>query len=320
MIQSVSKIKSNNNFFSSGWICVNKPMNLSSFDVVRRLKKIFSLNKVGHAGTLDPLATGILPIAFGNATKTIPYLVSSKKKYRFTILWGVKTLSHDLEAEIIEENNFVPTENNIKKILSNFEGKIFQRPPKYSAVKVDGKRAYNLARKGIDFAINEKKVKLYDITLLDSKNNKTEFSTTVGKGFYIRSLVRDICKKLGVLGVISSLERYELGPFSLENTFSLETIEKLVHIAPAGMVGGDLLIPLSEVLDDIPALLISDKEAKRIQQGQSFFNDYLHKNSKLGSEVLLLKDKRPIGLATVGENSFKPKKVFSEEIFNLRSI
>ena len=99
MIQSGSKIKSNNNFFSSGWICVNKPMNLSSFDVVRRLKKIFSLNKVGHAGTLDPLATGILPIAFGNATKTIPYLVSSKKKYRFTILWGAKTLSHDLEAE-----------------------------------------------------------------------------------------------------------------------------------------------------------------------------------------------------------------------------
>ena len=156
--------------------------------------------------------------------------------------------------------------------------------------------------------------------MLDHKNNKTEFSTTVGKGFYIRSLVRDICEKLGVLGVISTLERYELGPFSLENTFSLETIEKLVHSAPAGMVGGDLLIPLSEVLDDIPALLISNKEAKKIQQGQSFYNDDLHRNSKLGSEVLLLKDKRPIGLATVCENSFKPKKVFSEEIFNLRSI
>ena len=152
------------------------------------------------------------------------------------------------------------------------------------------------------------------------KNNKTEFSTTVGKGFYIRSLVRDICEKLGVLGVISSLERYELGPFSLENTFSLETIEKLVHSAPAGMVGGDLLIPLSEVLDDIPALPISDLEAERFQQGQIILNNNLIEFSGLGSEVLLLNNKKPIGLAIVGENSFKPKKVFSEEIFNLRSI
>jgi len=320
MIQSRSKIKSNNNFFSSGWICINKPMNLSSFDVVRKLKKFFSINKIGHAGTLDPLATGILPIAFGNATKTIPYLVTSKKKYRFTILWGIKTSSHDLEGEIIEKSDSVPTKNNIQKIIHHFEGEIYQRPPKYSAVKIEGKRAYTLARKGINFDIKEKKVKLYELVILDHKNNKTEFSVTVSKGFYIRSLARDICDKLGVLGVISSLERYELGPFSIENTFSLETIEKLVHSAPAGMVGGDLLIPLSEVLDDIPALLISNKEAKRIQQGQSFCNDDLHRNSKLGSEVLLLKDKRPIGLATVGENSFKPKKVFSEEIFNLRSI
>ena len=114
MIQSPSKIKSNDNFFSSGWICINKPINLSSFDVVRKLKKFFSLNKIGHAGTLDPLATGILPIAFGNATKTIPYLVSSKKKYRFTILWGIKTSSHDLEGEIIKKSDSVPTKNNIK--------------------------------------------------------------------------------------------------------------------------------------------------------------------------------------------------------------
>ena len=320
MIQSVSKIKSNNNFFSSGWICVNKPMNLSSFDVVRRLKNFFSLDKIGHAGTLDPLATGILPIAFGNATKTIPYLVTSRKKYRFTILWGVKTSSHDLESEIIERSDSVPTKNDIQKIINNFEGEIYQRPPKYSAVKIEGKRAYKLAREGINFDIKEKKVKSYELILLNHKNNKTEFSVTVGKGFYIRSLARDICEKLGALGVISSLERYELGPFSTENTFSLETIEKLVHSAPAGMVGGDLLIPLSEVLDDIPALPISDLEAERFQQGQIILNNNLIEFSSLGSEVLLLNNKKPIGLAIVGENSFKPKKVFSEEIFNLRSI
>ena len=316
MIQSLVKLKSENNYFSSGWIFVNKPKNVSSFDVIRKLKKIFSIKRIGHAGTLDPLATGILPIAFGSATKTIPYLVSSKKEYRFSISWGIRTTTHDMEGEVIDESNFVPSKEDILDAVSDFKGEFYQRPPKYSAVKINGQRAYKLARSGIDFNIKEKKVKLYELIIKDHKKNKTEFLAKVGKGFYIRSLARDLCEKLATSGVIDSLERTELGQFSLENAFSLETIEKLVHSAPAGMVGGNLLVPLSEVLDDIPALLISDKEAKRFQQGQSFSNNDLLKYSKLGREVLLLKDNRPIGLATVGENSFKPKKVFSEEIFN----
>ena len=316
MIQSLVKLKSENSYFSSGWIFVNKPKNVSSFDVIRQLKKIFSIKRIGHAGTLDPLATGILPIAFGSATKTIPYLVSSKKEYRFSISWGIRTTTHDMEGEVIDESNFVPSKEDILDAVSDFKGEFYQRPPKYSAVKINGQRAYKLARSGIDFNIKEKKVKLYELILKDHKKNKTEFLAKVGKGFYIRSLARDLCEKLATSGVIDSLERTELGQFSLENAFSLETIEKLVHSAPAGMVGGNLLVPLSEVLDDIPALLISDKEAKRFQQGQSFSNNDLLKYSKLGREVLLLKDNRPIGLATVGENSFKPKKVFSEEIFN----
>lgn len=316
MIQSLVKIKSENSYFSSGWIFVNKPKNVSSFDVIRQLKKIFSIKRIGHAGTLDPLATGILPIAFGSATKTIPYLVSSKKEYRFSISWGIRTTTHDMEGEVIDESNFVPSKEDILDAVSDFKGEFYQRPPKYSAVKINGQRAYKLARSGIDFNIKEKKVKLYKLILKDHKKNKTEFLAKVGKGFYIRSLARDLCEKLATSGVIDSLERTELGQFSLENAFSLETIEKLVHSAPAGMVGGNLLVPLSEVLDDIPALLISDKEAKRFQQGQSFSNNDLLKYSKLGREVLLLKNNRPIGLATVVENSFKPKKVFSEEIFN----
>ena len=316
MIQSLVKLKSENSYFSSGWIFVNKPKNVSSFDVIRQLKKIFSIKRIGHAGTLDPLATGILPIAFGSATKTIPYLVSSKKEYRFSISWGIRTTTHDMEGEVVDKSNFVPSKEDILDAMSDFKGEFYQRPPKYSAVKINGQRAYKLARSGIDFNIKEKKVKLYKLILKDHKKNKTEFLAKVGKGFYIRSLARDLCEKLRTSGVIDSLERTELGQFSLENAFSLETIEKLVHSASAGMVGGNLLVPLSEVLDDIPALLISDKEAKRFQQGQSFSNNDLLKYSKLGREVLLLKDNRPIGLATVGENSFKPKKVFSEEIFN----
>ena len=316
MIQSLVKLKSENSYFSSGWIFVNKPKNVSSFDVIRQLKKIFSIKRIGHAGTLDPLATGILPIAFGSATKTIPYLVSSKKEYRFSISWGIRTTTHDMEGEVIDESNFVPSKEDILDVVSDFKGEFYQRPPKYSAVKINGQRAYKLARSGIDFNIKEKKVKLYELIIKDHKKNKTEFLAKVGKGFYIRSLARDLCEKLATSGVIDSLERTELGQFSLENAFSLETIEKLVHSAPAGMVGGNLLVPLSEVLDDIPALLVSEKEVKRFQQGQSFSNNDLLEYSKLGREVLLLKNNRPIGLATVGENSFKPKKVFSEEIFN----
>ena len=303
---------SNEGYIVSIW----KDPDWTSNDIIRFLKPQVKPLKIGHAGTLDPLATGILPIAFGSATKTIPYLVSSKKEYRFSISWGIRTTTHDMEGEVIDESNFVPSKEDILDAVSDFKGEFYQRPPKYSAVKINGQRAYKLARSGIDFNIKEKKVKLYKLILKDHKKNKTEFLAKVGKGFYIRSLARDLCEKLRTSGVIDSLERTELGQFSLENAFSLETIEKLVHSAPAGMVGGNLLVPLSEVLDDIPALLISDKEAKRFQQGQSFSNNDLLKYSELGREVLLLKDNRPIGLATVVENSFKPKKVFSEEIFN----
>jgi len=307
--------------FSGGWMSIYKPKEISSFSALKKIKKKFLIKKIGHAGTLDPLASGVLPIAFGAATKTIPYLIASKKKYKFSIQWGIKTSTHDLEGEVIDRSDLRPSKENLLKVIKGFEGEIYQRPPRFSAVKVNGKRAYQLARNGEHFSLDMKKVKIYDIILSNyNKNNDSEFIITCSKGFYIRSLVRDICKKLGVLGTVNMLERQEVGPFSLENTFSLENIENLVHIAPAGMVGGNLLIPLSEVLDDIPALPISDLEAKRFQQGQIILNNNFIKFSGLGSEVLLLNNKKPIGLATVSENSFKPKKVFSEEIFNLRSI
>ena len=307
--------------FSGGWMSIYKPKEISSFSALKKIKKKFLLKKIGYAGTLDPLASGVLPVAFGAATKTIPYLMEAKKKYKFSIKWGVKTFTHDLEGEVIDRSDSRPSKESLLKVIKVFDGEIHQKPPRFSAVKVNGKRAYQLARGGEQFSLDVKKVKIYDLILSKfNKNKDSEFIISCSKGFYIRSLVRDICKELGVLGTVNMLERLEVGPFSLENTFSLENIENLVHIAPAGMVGGNLLIPLSEVLDDIPALPISDLEAERFQQGQIILNNNLIEFSGLGSEVLLLNNKKPIGLAIVGENSFKPKKVFSEEIFNLRSI
>ena len=322
MIQGLNEDNySEKRHFSGGWMSIYKPKEISSFSALKKIKKKFLLKKIGYAGTLDPLASGVLPVAFGAATKTIPYLMEAKKKYKFSIKWGVKTCTHDLEGKVIGRSDSRPSKESLLKVIKVFDGEIYQKPPRFSAVKVNGKRAYQLARGGEQFSLDLKKVKIYNLILSKyNKNKDTEFIISCSKGFYIRSLVRDICKELGVLGTVSMLERLEVGPFSLENTFSLENIENLVHIAPAGMVGGNLLIPLSEVLDDIPALPISDLEAERFQQGQIILNNNLIEFSGLGSEVLLLNNKKPIGLAIVGENSFKPKKVFSEEIFNLRSI
>ena len=302
--------------FSGGWLSIYKPKRITSFSALKIIKKKFLLKKIGFAGTLDPLASGVLPMAFGAATKTIPYLISSKKKYKFSILWGTKTSSHDLEGEVVDESDLRPSKKNIIDVIKEFEGEILQKPPKFSAVKVNGKRAYKLARNQENFTLQKKKVKIYDISVINHKDNITsEFTVTCGKGFYIRALARDICHKLGVLGTVNTLERLEVGPFSIENTFSLETIDNLVHSAPAGRVGVNLLIPLSKVLDDIPALQIGDKEAERFQQGQIIFDYNLSSNSSSGSKVILLNNDKPIGLADICENSFKPKKVFSEEIF-----
>ncbi|MFL2834325.1 MAG: tRNA pseudouridine(55) synthase TruB [Alphaproteobacteria bacterium] len=317
MILNLNQINiENDKSFSGGWVSIYKPKQITSFSALKIIKKKFLLKKIGFAGTLDPLASGVLPIAFGAATKTIPYLVSSKKKYKFSILWGTKTSSHDLEGEVVDQSDLRPSKNDIIDVIKKFDGDILQRPPKFSAIKVNGKRAYNLARNQEHFTLQKKRVKIHDISLINHKDNiSSEFIITCGKGFYIRALARDICHKLGVLGTVNTLERLEVGPFSIENTFSLETIVNLVHSAPAGTVGVNLLTPLSKVLDDIPALQIGDKEAEKFQQGQIIFDYDLSSSSSLGSKVILLNNGRPIGLADICENSFKPKKVFSEEIF-----
>tara|TARA_B100000427_G_scaffold261611_1_gene226143 strand:- start:36 stop:989 length:954 start_codon:yes stop_codon:yes gene_type:complete len=317
MILNLNQIHiENDKSFSGGWMSIYKPRKITSFSALKIIKKKFLLKKIGFAGTLDPLASGVLPLAFGAATKTIPYLVSSKKKYKFSILWGTKTSSHDLEGEVVDQSDLRPSKKDIINVIKKFNGDILQRPPRFSAIKVNGKRAYNLARNQEYFTLQNKRVKIHNISLINHNDNiSSTFIITCGKGFYIRALARDICHKLGVLGTVNTLERLEVGPFSIENTFSLETIVNLVHSAPAGTVGENLLTPLSKVLDDIPALQIGDKEAERFQQGQIIFDYNLSLSSSLGSKAILLNNDRPIGLADICENSFKPKKVFSEEIF-----
>ena len=305
-----------NNFNYHGWLTLNKPINISSAKAVNIIKKIFNVKKAGHAGTLDPLATGVLPIAINTATKTIPYLVNTEKTYKFIIKWGEQTDTDDTEGETIKKSNNRPLEQDIKKILKFFIGNIEQRPPRFSALKINGKRAYKLARNKDEFKISSRLVKVLDLKLLKCiDDNFAKFEVTCEKGFYIRSLARDLSLKLGTFGHVYALERTKVGRFNIKDAFPLETLEKLVHSAPAGKLAEDFLLPLDCVLDDIPALYISDEKAKMFCHGQAINKKLSSDYIPNGSDVLVKNREISLGIAVFFEESLKPKKVFSNFIY-----
>ena len=305
--------KKNSNI--DGWFILDKPVNISSAKAVNAVKKCFNIKKAGHAGTLDPLASGVLPIAINSATKTIPYLVNTVKTYRFIIKWGEQTDTDDSEGEIIKKSDHRPIEKSIKKILKFFIGKIEQTPPRFSALKINGERAYKLARNKEEFEIKSRTVNVQDLKLLKCINSElAEFEITCEKGFYIRSLARDISLKLDTVGHVYSLKRTKVGQFYIKDAFPLETLEKLVHSAPAGRMAKDFLLPLDCVLDDIPALHISDEEAKMFCHGQAINKKISSDYIPNGSDVLVKNRERSLGIAVFFEESLKPKRVFSNFI------
>ena len=298
-----------------GWLILINPIKISSAKAVNILKKIFNIKKAGHAGTLDPLASGVLPIAINSATKTIPYLVDTKKTYKFRIRWGEQTDTDDSEGVIINRSDSRPIENDIKESLKYFVGNIKQVPPRYSALKIKGKRAYKLARQNEIFSIPPRDVKVLDLKLSNIINNDlAEFEVTCEKGFYIRSLARDISLKVGTFGHVNALERTKVGRFHLKDSFTLETYEKLVHSAAAGMIDKYFLLPLDCVLDDIPALNISDEEAIMFCYGQAISLNISTDNIPMGSDVLIKNREKSLGIAVFFEKTLKPKKVFSNTI------
>ena len=251
-----------------GWLSVYKPIGISSFSVVRKLKKKFSLNKVGHGGTLDPLAEGVLPIAIGKTTKLIPFINSDIKEYEFVIKWGEQTSTDDSEGKIIYHSKNIPLEKNIKSKLKEFTGEILQKPPKASAIKINGTRAYKLFRDNKNFEIKEKKVQIYSSELLKifDKNLKAKIRISCGKGFYVRSFARDFAESLDTKGHIYSLKRTKVGKFTIKNANLLDDLLKI----------GQSLSEFkgfhksSSMLDDILAYeLDSEKDKISISQGKS---------------------------------------------------
>jgi len=251
-----------------GWLILDKPEGPSSNGCVGRIKRLTGAAKVGHGGTLDPLASGVLPIALGEATKTQQFAMDHTKTYEFTIRWGISTASQDAEGEVTAESDVRPTQADIEAALPQFIGEIEQVPPVYSAVKVDGERAYKLARCDEDVTLQPRTVRIDELRLLDCPDSDhANLEMVCGKGTYVRALVRDLALHLGAEGHIRRLRRTAVGPFLIEKAFSLERFDGDGD-SDAALLLSEFLLPVETVLDDIPALALTEQEARRLRQGQ----------------------------------------------------
>ena len=294
-----------------GWINLYKPKNISSFKAINKIKKKFSIKKIGHAGTLDPLAEGILPIALNSATKLIPSINNDIKTYNFEITWGSQTSTDDSEGETIFRSSNFPEKKHIEKKIKKYIGYIDQVPPKVSAVKINGKRAYKLVREKISFDILPKAVFVQNIKLIKHKKNITNFNIECGKGFYIRSLARDLAKDLKTFGHISSLRREKVGKFSAETSILLDDLLKIGQ----RQLEINWILPSISMLDDILALEILDtKDIENLSFGRSIMID----KNILKDHVSKVEDQKQIFLSNKGDiisigkligNLFKPNRI-----------
>jgi tRNA pseudouridine55 synthase len=250
----------------SGWICLDKPYDLTSTHAVSRVRRAFNAQKAGHAGTLDPLATGILPIALGEATKTVPFLVDADKAYRFTLAWGETTATNDREGEVTARSGVRPSVAEVEAALPAFVGEISQVPPAYSAIKVGGERSYDLARAGQAVELAPRRVTIHSARVAEAPDaDHVTLEIACGKGTYVRAIARDLAELLGACGHVSDLRRTRVGGFTEQSAVTLEFLEDLGHKARQS----EALLPVETALDDIPELAVTAEDAFRLKQGRS---------------------------------------------------
>ena len=294
-----------------GWINLYKPKDITSFKAINSIKKKFSINKIGHAGTLDPMAEGVLPIAIGKATKLIPYISNMNKEYEFSVTWGTQTTTDDAEGKILFESNYLPKRKEIEKKIINYIGYINQIPPKVSAVKINGKRAYKLFRENKKFTIQPKKVFIEDLCITDHSINKTSFKILCGQGFYVRSLARDLAIDLKTYGHISSLKRSKVGKFSEKNSILLDDLLKI------GQTHEEIncISTTISMLDDILAYEIEEKlDIENLSFGRSIKIDEkkIINSSSINLDkknIFLFKKGDIVSIGKLDGNLFKPNKI-----------
>jgi tRNA pseudouridine55 synthase len=288
----------------NGWLVVDKPAGFTSTDVVRLVKRVWRPARIGHAGTLDPLATGVLPLALGEATKTIPFLMESTKDYAFTIRFGEERDTDDIEGKVTATSAERPTHEAILAALPAFTGSIRQVPPRFSAVKVEGKRAYERARAGEAMALKERPAEVQAFKLVDLApgGEGAKFRVTCSSGTYVRALARDLGRALGCLGCVAALRRTRVGPFSEKGAISLDNQGPLGHSAPAL----EALLPVITALDDIPALAVTEGEAARMRCGEAVKLPTTRRGT-----VRITSQGELVALADVSAGTAKPKRVFN---------
>lgn len=246
-----------------GWVVLDKPVGMTSTHAVAVVKRAFSARKAGHAGTLDPLASGLLPIALGEATKTVPFVMDGRKAYQFTVAWGTQTNTDDTEGSVIATSDKRPDETAIAALLPRFTGTILQTPPKFSAIKIAGERAYDLARDGEEVELQARPVEIDALSIVSHNGATTTFEAECGKGTYVRAIARDLGLALGCLGHVAHLRRTRVGPFTVAEAASVETLRESPESALAA------LQPVKAALTLIPEIVIHRDAAARLKRGQS---------------------------------------------------
>lgn len=300
-----------------GWLVLDKPLGLTSTQALAKARRLFNAEKAGHGGTLDPLASGVLPIAFGEATKTVSFAMDGTKVYRFTVAWGEQRTTDDAEGEVIARSAVRPAREAILAQLPAFEGFIQQIPPQFSALKVDGERAYDIAREGDVVDLEPRTVRIDRFELIDIPDaDHATFDVTCGKGTYVRALARDLAEALGTVGHVSYLRRLSVGRFTLDKAISLDELAAMDDNAALQ----DLLLPLATALDDIPALALTEAEAHRMRHGQSILLVTRQDRARLkglgdgaaeGETVFASLGETPVALARIDGAEVKPVRVLN---------
>lgn len=306
----------------SGWVILDKPKGMGSTEAVSKIKWLFNAEKAGHAGTLDPLASGMLPIALGEATKTVPYVMDGTKVYQFNVAWGEERNTDDLEGEVTKTSDKRPTKEEILAVLPEYVGVIMQTPPQFSAIKINGNRAYDLAREGEKIEIPAREVEIDSLELINiTKEGHAVFEIECGKGTYVRSLARDIGRKLGCYGYIAELRRIEVSPFTEDDFVELSELERVAPEKGEPDQDGnlpvrdfsaldDLLIETGAALEFLPQYPLSDDQAHRVKMGNPVI--LRGRDAPVDEdEVCVTQKGKLLAIGMIEKGQFKPKRVFT---------
>lgn len=308
------KARKNRNAIN-GWLVLDKPYGITSNDALGKIKRILHPQKVGHAGTLDPRATGCLPLAFGEATKTVSFVMDGRKIYRFEVTWGVETNTDDTEGEVVATSDVRPDADAIRAVLADFTGTIMQVPPAFSAIKVDGERAYDLARDGETVELEARPIDVHRLDLVECPDeNRAVFEAECGKGTYVRALARDMGRRLGTCGHVTDLRRLLVGPFGEDDMVTLDELVQAAEELEEGegieALVEEFVLPVREAMDNLEEIVVSLEDAAKIRKGMAVL--LRGRSAPLACEAAFASHAGvPVALGSIDKGRFQPSRVFN---------